>query len=1788
MRALLEICTAAQSIDPDSVFSLVGFCDELSAREKAPAAAALMKLVGAKMLYQAYCGKSYVYDRLTTPDEPLPSDIREWNGRQFKAGVTARLGESLALAREKPVALAEYADAVEADKRTLLYFPMVADFVACDVANLYGMLDMIDKARELRIAMRDAAAPGSAAYYYWAVSLMQDGLPVPLYNFYMEHIGDEYARMALVKLAEMVLDGTEMESEIYDFAEEEPDEAENEEPFCVTREVVEQLIESSLERFPGYWDNASLQNVLLRIRRGRVSVGVPELVCPGRPFNMDVEVKYLSKAAVNFYAVTNSSSDRYRVPFGSLKLARRLDFDQDKKESSVKYSTPVTLDSPGSYVVFCEADGKAEKPRYVNLWRTVVATPCVPLCFTGAKDQVVAMADFVTGRPVENVQVLVNKEKGLPRKVGTTDKQGLARFVLPANVNEELSIVTPDGKSVNFGRSLRVHSPWQGRERNATSYNAAILPDRPIYHPGDTVRWAAIVDYSNDGLKSRNAAVALKVRVVFEDANYNKVGETEAVTDAYGRVYGSFAAPEDGLTGFHYIHLWVADDHLASRMVMVSDYKMPTFEVGDITVLRDMPAAGDVTLRGHAETYSGMPVADAAVSVDVNKVFRWRWWQPDGYVGGIEGKTGEDGNFEVVIPAAMLQGSQSHDFMADITVTAKTAETASARKSFTNGKPYAINVSGSSPYLRAMTETKLPVDVYDAQGEKVNIKLKWELVDARTMKTEASGTCSSMSPVADLDKVRGGYYLLRVEPVDGALANAVESARFIIYNVELNSIPEDMTLLVADTDITTDAKGRAAFRYGVGRDDVWLYAALCVDDKIVEVEVQKRNKGFRHLSLDLPEGADKGVLEIATVVDGKITSYSVRISRPAAPQVKIEAVSFRDRLVPGAGEQWKFKITGPGAADAAMVATMYNHALDALQQMNWPSRFGVAVPVPSMSLNTLSDGKYSASQQAELSLKKTSSLSLPSFKYLHSVAYGRAYNLAAPMMRKMAAVETSEAVAGGIDLSSASDGIMMDEAEEEKLLEVSADAGNGASEQGRDAADAFNYRDAEVAQAFWMPSVATDGDGNVTLDFTLPDANTTWRFRALAWTTDMKAGSLVRDVVANKPVMVQPNLPRFLRQGDKARLLATVYNNKEEESEITAVIEIFNPSTTQVTATTETTRLVGAGSSAVVAIDVEAPFDALAVGYRVRCTDGTFSDGEQALVPIESAECDVVESIPFYLNPGDKSLSIRIPSDPEGAYTLQYCQNPSWSIVKALPGLVTYDATTTNEAVHTLFAACTSAGIVKRTPAVADALKAWKEKAPVSRLAQSDALKTVALNATPWVQAAQSDSERMSRLSLLLDSSNAAKQIAAAIKVLEKLADADGGLRWGPWSRESSQWATSMALHDLGLLRMAGDLPADEALDRMMRNALKYLDRELEKNSDGKVEPHMDYAVVRSMWKDIQPSSFGSKVIEATLRDCTATWRKVSTSRKANMAILLSLFGRDAVAKQIISSISEFAVATPSQGVSFPSVADIEQYAPMLMAFGRIDPSSDLIDGMRQWLVVREQATVGLGASDATQLVGAFLAGGTPWHTDDAPAAVTLKGRPVDLGDACSYGGEATVALGSKAAGKTLTVAPGANVPSYGAVISSYRTLPSQVKAVSCDGLSIEKRMMLVAPDGSTSFATEVPLGSRVRVLLTLHVARDMQYVNIVDERAATLEPVVQTPGMVESGGAYFYRENRDASTRMFIGYLPKGTYQISYDCTANISGGFAGGLASVQSALAPALVAHSAGSALGVAASAE
>lgn len=1764
VRAVLEICHAATSIDPDSAFSLVGMCSELAAREKAVPAKAMMQLAESKLLQNIYDRKSYVYDRLQTPDEPVPADIREWNGRQFKAAIARTAREAMATALSQPAPLDAYAAAVQADSLTLVYFPAVADFVACDVAVLLRAADCDKEADNLVVRMRDAAVPGSASYYYWAVEALGDNAKM-LYDFYTAHEADEYARMALERLLTCP-----SEVSVY---EDENDSDEEETDDYTDNKFLAGLVEKSLERFPGYWNNNGLRNELARLRRPSVSVSAPALVCPGKPFKIDVNARNAAKAEARLYKLDSKAVlESPRVKFSAMKALQTFSFNPER-EWFKSFNAEAVVQNAGWYTVRPLVDGEMDDEASVYHYDIIIATPVVPVAMTGTDEQIVAMADFTTGAPVQGVRVLTSRRDKADVPVGVTDKYGLARFKLKGRMPYRVSAVTPSGARVDFGSRLTVSNPWKSDNDNGVSYNASVMPARPIYHPGDTLQWAVVIDRSTDRNRTREAATDVAAEVVLHDANYQAVDTVKVTTDRYGRAYGSFALPKDLLTGNFTLEVIAEGKFRNISPVMVSDYRMPTFEVAGVEVVRDAPSRGDVTLRGRAVTYSGMPVADAQVSADIDGTYRWRWWSPSHRVGTVDARTDASGNFAIVVSDSLLSISEMHDFVANIVVTSPSAEVASARKVFTNGRPYAIRFTDGQ-FIKALTRTILPIEVYDAQGAKADITLKWTLRGYIDEKTVASGTCSSLNPVADLDRVRGGYYQLVVEPADKELADRVVSSSYTLYNVELNSLPADLPLLVDVTNVKTNAAGRAAFQYGVGVDNTWLYAVLCAGDKIVEMEVQKRDKGFRHLSLDLPADADCGRLSMFTVRDGKVTRYDVEITRPSARKLTISGESFRDRLVPGAAENWRLRVSGADgkAADAAMTATMYNHALDALAQLSWPSAFGLSRISPTMSVNTLSNSIHWAKIDATIRDFTTRSLDTPKFRFglmdYRNMVY--ATDMAAPMMMK-----SSVRVRGTM----ATNDMAEAEADEAVLEEVAAAGDAGAAETGM-SPEQFSYRDAEVPQAFWMPELATDEDGNIDMAFTVPDANTTWRMQALAWTADMRAGTMVRDIVANKPVMVQPNLPRFLREGDKACVLATVYNNGAEAATLHTVVELFDVATMEILSTAQSDDVVEPQSSVRAGIDIEAPYASTAIGYRVRSTDGTFSDGEQALIPIASAQCDVVESEPFYLNPGDKELKLKVPSDRRGSYTLQYCQNPSWSIVKALPGLVDYEPTTVFGATQSLFAACTARGIVERTPAVAEAVAGWNGSDITSRLAQNEALKTVVLQATPWVRAAQSDSERMARLALLLDPARCNDEISKAVSVLESLADAGGGFRWGKWSAEPSLWTTEQVLHTLGLLRMAGYLPADGRIMPMMRKALSYMDKEYERVNK-KVAPDMGYAVVRSLWKDIAPSAFGGKVVDATLADCTAKWRSASTTRKANMAILLDIYGRASVAKAIIGSVSQFAVPSASQGVSFPSVPNIETYAPLLMAFGRVDASSPLIDGMRQWLVVREQATVGLGAADATQLIAAFLNSGTPWHTDNAPAAVTLNGRTVNLGDACAYGGEATVALGREAAGRTLRISPAADVPSYGALISSYRSRPADVKAASCEAISIEKRMVAVAPDGASAYADSVDLGTRVRVILTLHVQRDMQYVSIVDERAAGLEPLVQTPGYETSGGARFYRESGDEATRLFIDWLPKGTYQISYDCTAYNEGAFAGGLATVQSALAPALTAHSAGSEL-------
>ncbi|MDE6612717.1 MAG: hypothetical protein K2K22_09185, partial [Muribaculaceae bacterium] len=734
--------------------------------------------------------------------------------------------------------------------------------------------------------------------------------------------------------------------------------------------------------------------------------------------------------------------------------------------------------------------------------------------------------------------------------------------------------------------------------------------------------------------------------------------------------------------------------------------------------------------------------------------------------------------------------------------------------------------------------------------------------------------------------------------------------------------------------------------------------------------------------------------------------------------------------------------------------------------------------------------------------------------------------------------------------------------------EIAPEAAAGASDANGNADNnvSVDYREAEVLQAFWQPSLVTDADGNVDIVFTVPNANATWQLKTFGWNSRLESATYMATALANRPVMVQPNLPRFLRQGDKAIVLATVYNNSDATQTVTSTVEIFDIESGKIIDTFTQPDTIAAMASATVAMSLTAPVDAAAIGYRIRTSTGEYSDGEQSAIPVLTSAATVVESTEFYLNAEDsKPFEITVKTPADATVTLQYCQNPVWTIVKAMRGIASGESLTATGTVSQLFSALAAKHIVEGNPDIAKAIKAWSdnpsEEALTSMLERNDDLKRLMLDQTPWVQAAKSNSARMAALAQLLDPASAEKAIADGISHLTKMQNSDGGFRWGSWSAESSVWVTETVMTTLGIARSLG-ISVDMA-DDILRRAFTYLQNEAVKPNRPSTDRSL--ALVATYFPDFKQSVAASKIVRNTVADIAANWKKDDTPGKAYDIIILKTNGRATEAVKIFESIRQHAVEKEGTGMSFPNVADMRSYATILQAYTLMDAPKTEIDAMRQWVTVQAQALDNLGAVNPDYIIAAMLLTGSDWTSLPVSQSVTVNGKPLTIDKAESASGYFAQQIVTSGRKTSITVKPNGVTPSYGSVISISRQPSTTVKARPGKDLSIEKRY-LVEREGSWVETDRFRLGERVRVQLTVKAARNLEYVSVDDERPASFAPVDQLPGFVWDGALGFYRENLDASTRLFIGYLPQGTYHISYDMTASLSGRFTSGIATLQS----------------------
>ena len=765
---------------------------------------------------------------------------------------------------------------------------------------------------------------------------------------------------------------------------------------------------------------------------------------------------------------------------------------------------------------------------------------------------------------------------------------------------------------------------------------------------------------------------------------------------------------------------------------------------------------------------------------------------------------------------------------------------------------------------------------------------------------------------------------------------------------------------------------------------------------------------------------------------------------------------------------------------------------------------------------------------------------------------------------------------------------------------ASSERGDEEAEVNQQNLDKVILRESDVKTALWKPMLTSDDKGNVQVEFEAPNFNTTWIAQAVAWDEKMIGSTWLAEVLTQKPLMVRSNMPRFLRQGDKAVLAATVQNATDEAAACDAVIELFDPRSGDIYTTRKFNLTLDPMGSEAVTIDWQVPDTIAFVGFRIKSANSTFGDGEQVMVPVLTTISPVIETQPFYVEAGQGHFEQPLPNFPADArVTLEYCDNPMWYCVLALPTIWDDNYNVATSAAHSLFALQVAQGVAKSQPQIKEAITYWKEhnedSTLVSMLQKNQDLKIGTLLASPWVRDADRQTLRMSKLNELFDEALMAKEYEKIISALQNLQMGDGGFTWfrHPNCR-SNAWTTGAVLELIGETKRLGYLPEDSRLTDMVTRALSFYDTETvrlynqaKKYSKEPEGQFTDYAYIRTLFPEVKQTTSSADLLKKVLKYMDKNWSKgLSLKQKAYYAMTLNRNGYQKTARNIIESIRQFAIVKPELGMYWDNLQtgygwwELDKVAytsTILQAMNEVEPRQEEIDQVRKWMLLMKQSNDWGTRSLAADAVYSILSTGSQWLGRAANPTITVAGQPITLDKVAQYVGYFRTTLPATTMGNVVIDRTGSG-PAWGAVYSQFKAPMTQINEVAIQEMSISKEYYVYAADGTLHSASSFKVGDKVKVRVIIKTNKDMDFVTMTDERAACFEPVDQLSGYRNEDNTWFYQETKDSQTNVFITSLNKGTHIIGYDVWVTNPGEFTSGIATIQCQYAPQLSAHSAG----------
>ncbi|MCP9234907.1 alpha-2-macroglobulin [Lewinella sp. JB7] len=1500
---------------------------------------------------------------------------------------------------------------------------------------------------------------------------------------------------------------------------------------------------------------------------------------------------------------------------------------------------------------------------------------------TGSGQDIVQVVDRTTGASRAGIAVAIRQQNRRNRsylQVETRRSDASGTFTLPRieRYNNYQLILTDPNSADRLVTEVGEYANDAGPNRR-TAYTT-LLTDRPIYRPGQTIHVYGL-RYQTDEELMPSILPNEPVTVTLRDANYQEVATREVVTDAYGRFSSGFDLPAGGLTG----EFSIQTDN-GSVSLRVEEYKRPRFEV-----TLDGPDAAtpgeEVTITGRAMTYAGPAVADARVNyrVFVEEVRYMFHYFRNGDGGGGDRElvtsgraiTGPDGRFSfAVITPTDLQtdGYRRYRYVVEADVADATGETHQATTGFgIRGERPAIMVSprqetvdrGDSLHLDVLSDrrdTSLRIALRIVPVEKPNaaiLQRDWSIPDRPVIERgtfERNFPYLAYAPVPDLATWPVTGAAVHADPavtVRNGQTTVTLPADFPVghYRVEwtyADGTGGEPTTFSVYSSATADLPAGVLFQLdqvsGVEVGELLeLQLISAIDLPLVHHQWQSRRgietgrdstRGRRLTFLYTPSEADRGGLSFKLAFVRANRVFEENRMLPLTwenRELTVTYATFRDRLRPGMPERWTLRLKSSDSlpAAAAALATMYDASLDQLyagqdwQFSPYPYFYGGRSLLNGASFG--SDWGRSFGAPTDFVVKDT----LPGlprlilFDGLRETLQGKVYGVAVEgraRMRMNAAPEMAMAA----DAQAAAPAPPPPPPAVEEMRE---------EEQG-----SVQIRTNLQETAFWLPEMTAGPDGSLEVSFTSPEALTAWKFRLFAHDKKLNYVISEREIVTQKELMVLPNVPRFLREGDAIDLTVRVSNTTPEAMLATVELELFDPLTDE--AITDMGGAAGAapfrkeaeltGSGSVtLRFPLTVPEGAALrgpLGYRIIARAGNFSDGEENVVPILTDRTLVTVSKPFYLRrKDDKSLTIpgladqMSPSLTHVSYTFEATTNPAWLALKALPYLMEYPYDCTEQVVNRYFANQLAYVTVAGRPILEEVFRKWQSDstALLSELEQNLELKNALLTETPWVREAQSESAQRARIADLFQLKRLAVEQRQALDKLAARQGSDGAYSWFPDGRPD-RYMTQYVLETLARMRQLGVIADNqkETVQRITKAAVGYLDQQLAddferlfaRESDGSelrktYQPsalQVHYLYARAMSKVKAPTD--ARPLDFYRERAFAGWKRYGLYEQALIALTAQATD-NTLAMTVIESLRERALHSDEFGMYWKYEAGyrwnnlpIETHTRILEAFRSVAAPQEELDEMRLWLLTNKRTNHWPTTKATAAAVYAILNGGERFVARDNGRTIDASWPGTDGNDLSSRvralqqtaeaaTGEFSLRLPASEVSKelaTVEVKNRGNDLVWGGIYWQYTERADRVRQSEAGPLSLERELYRKEADQLVAITEKEPLhhGDRITVRLTLRSDRDMDYVHVKDRRAATFEPVNALSVYRYDNGLGYYFAPGNLATNFFISDLPKGTYVLEYDLFATYAGNFSSGLGRVECMYAPEFGGNTAG----------